>query len=163
MITKLFVNQSKVNNLDSLQVFLIDKKFKCFSTDKRTTKILPIRVFNLMVRARQRKNRRKMNKKQEQRILYSEAITFLLEKGIDLQSLNPELAKEYYLSARKLGMRGRQHLPKQYRLFFCRSCKYPLQTSTMRVRLNSAKKQIIYNCTKCGSILRFGYIKENQK
>ncbi|MHA1206926.1 MAG: hypothetical protein ACTSR4_00435 [Candidatus Hodarchaeales archaeon] len=116
-----------------------------------------------MVRVNQRKNRRKKNKKQEQRILYSEAITFLLEKSIDLRSANPELAKQYYLSARKMGMRGRQHLPKPYRLFFCRSCNYPLQSGTMRVRLNSTKKQINYNCLKCGNKHRFGYIKKNQK
>ncbi|MCK4848254.1 MAG: hypothetical protein KAT16_04455 [Candidatus Heimdallarchaeota archaeon] len=116
-----------------------------------------------MVRVRQRKNRRKRNKKQEQKNLYSEAIAFLLEKSINLRSTDPELAKEYYLSARKMGMRGRQHLPKPYRIFFCRSCNYPLQTSTMRVRLNSTKKQISYNCLKCGNKYRFGYIRKNQR
>ena len=115
-----------------------------------------------MVRVRQRKNRRKKNKKQEQRILYSEAFSFLLEKCIDLRSTKPELAKKYYLSARKMGMRGRQHLPKPYRIFFFRTCNYPLQTGTMRVRLNSTKKQITYNCSKCGNKHRFGYIKKNQ-
>ena len=116
-----------------------------------------------MVRVRQRKNRRKRNKRQEQKNLYSEAIAFLLEKSFNLRSTDPELAKEYYLSARKMGMRGRQHLPKPYRILFCRSCNYPLQTSTMRVRLNSTKKQISYNCLKCGNKYRFGYIRKNQR
>ena len=116
-----------------------------------------------MVRVRKRKNRRKKNKKQELKILYSEAITFLLGKSIDLRSINPELSKEYFLSDQKMGMRGRQHLPKPYRLFFCRSCNSPVQTSTMRVRLNSAKKQISYNCLNCGNKNRFGYLKENKK
>jgi RNase P subunit RPR2 len=116
-----------------------------------------------MAQVKERKNHRKLNKKQEQRILYSKAITFLLKKSIEHRTTNPTIAREYYLSARKMGMRGRQHLPKPYRLFFCRSCNSPLQASTMQVRLNSTKKQINYNCLKCGNVHRFGYLKEKQK
>ena len=116
-----------------------------------------------MVRARRRKNRRKKNERQEQKILFSEAINFLLEKSIALRSINPELSKEYFLSAQKMGMRGRQHFPKPYRLFFCRSCNSPVETSMMQVRLNSAKKQISYKCSNCGNKLRFGYLKNTKK
>ena len=116
-----------------------------------------------MARGRQRKNRRKQNEKQERKVLFSEAINFLLEKSLALRSMNPELSKEYFLSAQKLGMRGRQHLPKPNRLFFCRACNFPVNTSTMQVRLNSVKKQIVYNCSNCGNKIRFGYVKESKK
>ena len=116
-----------------------------------------------MVAVRRSKNRRKKNRRQDQKILYSEAINFLLEKSLALRSKNPELSKEYFLSAQKLGMRGRQHLPKPYRLYFCRSCRYPINTSKMKVRLNSAKKQIIYSCSNCGNKLRFGYLNKSKK
>jgi len=109
------------------------------------------------------KNRRKKNDRQEQKILFSEAINFLLEKSFALRSINPKLSKEYFLSAQKLGMRGRQHLPKPYRLYFCRSCNTPTQTSAMKVRLNSTKKLISYSCSNCGNKIRFGYVKESKK
>ncbi len=134
-----------------------------FSIDKRLARILTIRVFKPMVRSRQHKNRRKKKNRHEQKILYSEAINFLLEKSFDLRSINPELSKEYFRSAQKLGMRGRHHLPKPYRLFFCRSCNSPVHTSKMQVRLNSTKKQISYTCLNCGNINHFGYIKEYKK
>ena len=133
------------------------------SIDKKLAEILTIRVFNPMVRARQHKNRRKKKYRQEQKILYSEAIDFLLEKSLEFRSTNPELSKDYLLSAQKMGMRGRHHLPKPYRLFFCRSCNSPVHTSTMQIRLNSTKKQISYNCLNCGNINRFGYIKEYKR
>ena len=110
-----------------------------------------------MARGRDRKNRRKKGKKQEQRILYSEAISFLLDKSLSLRVKNPELAKSYYLSARRMGMRGRQHLPKGYRILFCKSCNYPIQVDTMKVRLNSQRKVITYSCLRCGHLHRFGY------
>ena len=122
-----------------------------------------IRVFNLMVRSRRNKNRRKENEKQERKILYSEAINFLLEESLALRSTDPELSKEYFISAQKMGMRGRQHLPKPYRLYFCRYCKYPVQTSKMQVRLNNAKKQITYSCSNCGQKFRFGYSKGSKE
>ncbi len=110
-----------------------------------------------MVPSRDQKYRRRKNKKKEQSNLYSEATTFLLNKSLSLRSKNPELAKEYFISARKMGMRGRQHIPKGYRILFCKSCNYPIQSKTIKVRLNSKKKQISYNCLRCGEKHRFGY------
>ena len=110
-----------------------------------------------MARGRDRKTRRRKGKKEEQRILYSEAISSLLDKSLTLRSENPELAKEHYISARRMGMRGRQHLPKGYRIFFCKSCNHPIQANKIKIRLNSKRKVISYSCLRCGHSHRFGY------
>ena len=131
-----------------------------FLFNERINEKIPVSsVICLMTHSRERKNRRKRRKKYEQRVLYSQAISSLLDRSLTLRSKNPELAKDYYLSARQMGMRGRQHLSKGYRIFFCKSCNYPIQASTVRIRLNSQKKLIHYSCLRCGHSHRYGYRK----
>ena len=113
-----------------------------------------------MVRYQPRKKRRRKKKGLEKRIIFSEAINYLLQQSIDLRTKNPKLSKEYFQSARRMGMRGRYHLPKPYRLLFCHSCFAPLNVEGMKVRLNSKKRQLHYQCLECGHEYRFGYGKK---
>ncbi len=116
-----------------------------------------------MAPSKQRKKRRSRSEKQTKRILFSEAIHHLLQKSLDLRSIDPALSKEYFQAAKKMGMRGRFHLPKPYRQFYCQKCLSPLTTENARIRLNSKKKQIHYQCLLCRSEHRFGYQKQKQK
>ncbi len=114
-------------------------------------------MFEEMVPYKHRKKRRKKNERLEKRMLFSEAIDYLLQQSLELRTTNPTLSKEYIQSARKMGMRGRFHLPKPYRLFFCHFCLTPIHSNSTKVRLNSKKKQIHYQCLECGHEHRFGF------
>jgi RNase P subunit RPR2 len=110
-----------------------------------------------------RRSRRKRTEHQERKILYSEAIEFLLMKSLDLRTKDPDLARDYYVSAQKMGRRGRIHLPKSFKHFYCHSCQVPIRSDTIKVRFNSKKNQIHYKCLKCGNIQKFGYTKEKTR
>lgn len=109
-----------------------------------------------------RRSRRKRTEHLDRKILYTEAIEFLLRKSLDLRTKEPELAKEYFVSAKKMGKRGRIHLPNYYTRFYCHSCQEPFRSNTINVRFNSKKKQIHYKCGKCGKTQKFGYNREKK-
>ena len=113
-----------------------------------------------MVSYHPRKKRRRKKNRLEKKIMFSEAIKYLFQRSIDLRTKNQKLSREYFQSARRMGMRGRFHLPKPYRLLFCHLCFTPLNVESMKVRLNSKKKQVHYQCLECGHEHRFGYRKK---
>ncbi|MHA2137506.1 MAG: hypothetical protein ACXABU_08810 [Candidatus Hodarchaeales archaeon] len=112
-----------------------------------------------MAPSKQRKKRRSRTEKQTKKVLFSEAINYLLQRSFDLRSTDPDLSREYIQSAKKMGMRGRFHLPKPFRQLYCHKCLAPFTSDTTKVRLNSKKKQIHYLCLLCRSEHRFGYHK----
>ena len=116
-----------------------------------------------MGQSKHRKKRQKKSERLEKRMLISQSIEYLLQKSIELRTSNPELAIDYIRSARKMGMRGRIHLPKQFRQLFCHSCLTPIHSNRTKVRLNSKKKQIHYQCLECGQEHRFGYRKRKNQ
>jgi len=69
---------------------------------------------------------------------------------------NPKLAQRYIEIARRIAMRTRLHLPKEYRYFICRSCKrFILPGVNSRVRLQSRRdSHVAITCLICGSHMR---------
>ncbi len=74
-----------------------------------------------------------------------------------MRSTNPRRSQELFVDARKIGKRGRFHLPKHYRRLFCKFCYYPLSNKTSKIRLNNKKRQLHYLCLNCKREQRFGY------
>ncbi|MFX1286229.1 MAG: hypothetical protein ACFFB5_21515 [Promethearchaeota archaeon] len=116
-----------------------------------------------MVSSHHRKKRKRSLERQETKLLAREAVKFLLEESLKIRLTDPERSQELYHSARKIGKRGRFHLPHKYRVLFCRSCFYPLSIETARIRLNSKKQQIHYLCLNCKKEQRFGYLVGRKK
>ena len=112
-----------------------------------------------MVPPRRRKKRKKSIERQEIHFLTQEAMMFLIEESLKTRLTNPLRARELFRASRKIGKRGRLHLPHQYRYYFCRSCNYPISVNTSRIRLNSKKRQIHYFCLNCRKEQRFSYPK----
>lgn len=112
-----------------------------------------------MVSYKGRKQRKKRVEQQETRILINTTIKFLIEESMKLRTSDPQRSHQLFIAAKKIGKRNRTHLPRRSRLFFCKSCKFPLTATTARIRLNSKKKQIHYQCLKCNKEQRFGYRK----
>lgn len=110
-----------------------------------------------MTLIKRRKKFRSRSEKQVRRLLALEAMTFHLDESLKLRQTNLQQAKDSYLAAMKIGKRNRLHLPHHYRFLFCRSCYSPLSAETARIRLNSKKHQIHYQCLNCRQEHRFGY------
>jgi ribonuclease P protein subunit RPR2 len=96
--------------------------------------------------------------KREQRSFGQEAVSYLLDESLRLRMLDPKRAQDLAENALKIRTRVKIRLPRQYRLKFCRTCHTPLSVETARVRLNSKKRQVHYQCLKCGQERRFGYV-----
>ena len=72
---------------------------------------------------------------------------------------NPELADRYADIARRIAMKARVHLPKEFRLLFCRRCKrFILPGVSSRVRLQPRREpHATITCMHCGSHVRIPY------
>ena len=65
---------------------------------------------------------------------------------------NPELAQRYVQIARKIAMRTRLKLPKEYRSLICRKCKsFILPGVNCRVRIQHRREpHMVITCLNCG-------------
>ncbi|MBP6021127.1 MAG: ribonuclease P protein component 4 [Candidatus Methanomethylophilaceae archaeon] len=71
-----------------------------------------------------------------------------------------EHAVRYVNLARRIGMRTRTEIPKDFR--FCKGCGIPLVPGrNCRVRLGGHK--VITVCGRCGEVKRMPYIREQRK
>ena len=113
-----------------------------------------------MVSSRRRKKRKRSVDRQENQFQTQKSMTFLVEESLKTRLTNPPRSQELFRAVRKIGKRGRVHLPRQYRHLFCRSCNYPISVKTARIRLNSKKRQIHYFCLNCKNVQRIGYHKK---
>lgn len=112
---------------------------------------------------RHRKKRKRSLERQETQLLARNAVKFLIEESLKLRLTNPQRSKELFHTARKIGKRGRFHLPHKYRFLFCWYCHYPLSIETAKIRLNSKKHQIHYLCLNCKNEKRYGYLYNRKK
>jgi len=71
----------------------------------------------------------------------------------------PELADRYVNIARKIAMKVRVHLPKEFRLLVCRHCKrFILPGVSCRVRIQPRREpHITITCLHCGNHMRIPY------
>jgi len=69
---------------------------------------------------------------------------------------NPRLARRYVEIARRIAMRVRLHLPREYRHMVCRHCKsFILPGVNCRVRIQPKREaHIVITCLMCGGHMR---------
>lgn len=70
----------------------------------------------------------------------------------------PKYAERYLKLAEKIGMKTETPVPSDLNKNYCSNC-YTILTpgKTCRVRVNSKKKTVNYECLECGDIRRYGY------
>jgi ribonuclease P protein subunit RPR2 len=70
---------------------------------------------------------------------------------------DPDLAQRYVRIARRVAMRTRLKLPKEYRRFICRKCKsFILPGVNCRVRIQQRREtHMVITCLICGKPARF--------
>ncbi|MCL1984442.1 MAG: hypothetical protein FWG58_03465 [Methanomassiliicoccaceae archaeon] len=69
-----------------------------------------------------------------------------------------ELARRYVDLARRISMRTKTKIPKEY--MYCRTCMAPMTPVTSRVRLRAHR--VVVTCTECGGMKRIPYIREQK-
>jgi ribonuclease P protein subunit RPR2 len=76
---------------------------------------------------------------------------------------NPQLSNRYIEIARKVAMRVRLHLPKEYRYYYCKHCKsFNLPGVNKIVRIQPKRSpHIVFTCTTCGKYTRMLINKQN--
>lgn len=89
----------------------------------------------------------KREKKIEKKIA-KERIEILFKLMEDMKGENYDLARKYVELARKIAMKYRVKIPKEYKLKFCKKCLYPYKEGKFRVRI--AKSRVIITCLNCG-------------
>ncbi|MBS3176751.1 ribonuclease P [Candidatus Woesearchaeota archaeon] len=85
-----------------------------------------------------------------------EHITVLFEQAQKMFSEHPELSNRHVKLARKIAMRFKIKLPKQYQRMFCKHCyAFFMPSKTCRVRTEKGK--IVYYCFTCKKYTRWMY------
>jgi len=72
---------------------------------------------------------------------------------------DPVLARRYVDLARRISMRTKTEMPKEY--IYCKMCLMPMVPCTSRVRLRNHK--IMIRCLECGDLKRIPYLREQRE
>ncbi|MCW4023058.1 MAG: ribonuclease P [Candidatus Bathyarchaeota archaeon] len=69
---------------------------------------------------------------------------------------NPELSQRYVQLARKVAMRARLRLPREYRFLVCKKCKsFILPGVNCRTRIQPRREpHMVITCLSCGRVTR---------
>jgi len=67
-------------------------------------------------------------------------------------------SEKYVRLAERIGKRTRTHMPKELKMKYCKKCKTPFTTKTLKVRIKD--KTVIYECLKCGFLKRYPFKKK---
>ena len=84
----------------------------------------------------------------------------LLQRSIEKIDEAPQLSRRYVELARKIAARHRISLGHKS---FCRKCDTVFVAGkTLKVRVSSREKMMLYVCLKCGNVTKFGYGKKQK-
>ncbi|MCS7120535.1 MAG: ribonuclease P protein component 4 [Nitrososphaerota archaeon] len=80
-----------------------------------------------------------------------ERIATLFHLAREAANDRPELADRYVEIARKIAMRSRVRIPKEYRIFFCKRCKRFLVPGVgSRIRIQPRREpHVVITCKHC--------------
>ena len=111
------------------------------------------------------RKRRFRERKLRARRIAKQRITILLRLADKISKENLQLAERYGELARKISLRCRVSIPREWKWRFCKSCKrllFPGITAVIRTRSENYPHLTI-KCLKCGNINRRPYIREKRK
>ena len=80
----------------------------------------------------------------------------LFNLAMDMVHTDPDLAQRYVEIARKIAMKARVRLPREYRRLVCRRCKrFILPGVNSRVRIQPRREpHVVITCLICGGRMR---------
>ena len=72
-----------------------------------------------------------------------------------------KLATKYVEHARKISLKIRVMIPKEYKRRFCKNC-YVYFVPSKNLRVRTTGKHVLYYCLECKHQMRFPYVKEKK-
>lgn len=104
-----------------------------------------------------RDNRRKEPQKKPFNVdMAEQRIGRLFRLAQDIYPKSPELANRYVDIARRISMRHRVSIPREFKRRICKECgSFLVPGENCRIRIDG--KNIIITCLKCGAIKRYPY------
>ena len=84
----------------------------------------------------------------------NERIEILFEEAEAAFKEHPERSNRYVELARKIGMKAKVKIPKQFKRKFCKHCNAYLKPG-VNCKVRNAKGRMIYECLKCRKFMRF--------
>ena len=87
----------------------------------------------------------------------SERIRILFQMAGRMFHKDPRLSDRYVEIARRIAMRGRVRIPREYRIRFCKGCgAYLVPGVNCRVRVRPRREpHVAVTCLRCGRVIRF--------
>ncbi len=101
------------------------------------------------------------NKPASERNIALQRIKTLLDRARDVFGKDRGLANRYVTLARKISMKLKVRIPREYKRRFCKHC-YKFLMPGVNCRVRSQKGKIVYYCSECKHFMRFPYIKEQK-
>ncbi len=93
--------------------------------------------------------------------LAKQRIEHLFELAEDAYKSHPKRSNRYVLIARKIGMRYRTRIPREYKQRICKQChSYMVPGSNARFRLRG--RYITVTCLTCNKQMRYPYQRNGQ-
>ena len=85
-----------------------------------------------------------------------ERVRTLFRLALEVAEDRPELAQRYVSISRKIAMRARLRMPREYKRMICRHCKsFVLPGLSCRVRIQPRREShLVVTCLKCGKYMR---------
>ncbi len=104
---------------------------------------------------------KKFRDPKEKKKLAVERIHTLFREAEEQFKKRPELSNRYVELARKVAMKARVRMPREYRRRFCKKCHSYLKPGVnCRVRLTQHK--VVYTCGVCKEYMRMPYLKKRR-
>lgn len=100
--------------------------------------------------------------KKAEKAIAKERIYILIDMAIETVRKDSKLARRYVELARRISMRSRVSIPKEYKYRLCRNCGIVLVPGfNCRVRTRSESgTRVVITCLDCGSHKRYPALKE---
>ena len=93
------------------------------------------------------------------KLLAKERINVLFNQANEIFNKDSKLADRYVILARKIAMKARIRIPKEFKRKFCKHC-YSYLKPGFNCRVRTRDKKIIYYCMNCKKYTRIA-IKRN--
>lgn len=91
--------------------------------------------------------------KEEQKTLAQEQIAELFKLAANIFPVNKKLANRYVALARRMAMKVKLHLPREFKRQFCAHC-YAYLSSGVNARIRIRAGKVIISCFECKKFTR---------
>ena len=91
--------------------------------------------------------------KKKQKEIAKERISVLFAKADDIFSDSPSLSNRYVTLARKIAMKVKLRMPREYKRKYCKHC-YKYLRSGVNARIRTRDGKVVISCLECKKFMR---------